>query len=58
MSSKLLPIRPIAEDNPEDSSDMERKIIIGVSVSIAAVVLIVTAIIIYIKKTSNNKISE
>jgi archaellum component FlaF (FlaF/FlaG flagellin family) len=58
MSSKLLPVRPLAEDAPENDDDMERKIIIGVSVSIAAVVLIVTAIIIYIKKTANNKVSE
>ena len=58
MSSKLLPVRPLTEDTPENDDDMERKIIIGVSVSIAAVVLIVTAIIIYIKKTANNKVSE
>lgn len=58
MSSKLIPIRPITEETQENDDDMERKIIIGVSVSIAAVVLIVTAIIIYIKKTSNNKISQ
>ena len=57
-SSTLIPIRPITEDTQENSDDTERKIIIGVSVSIAAVVLIVTAIIIYIKKTSNNKVSE
>lgn len=55
MGSTVIPIHP-SEDTPED--DTNKKILIGVTTSIGALIVITAIVIIYLKKRAVNKVAE